>query len=75
MRPKADKLSKDVKNYERQINKLASFIIDKVPGEPSRSEGAVDTAIRVIKQLQKERRRTQTALANFAEQIWKGDWE
>lgn len=33
-----------------QIDRLAQFILDEVPGEPSRSEGAVDTAIRIIKQ-------------------------
>jgi uncharacterized protein YodC (DUF2158 family) len=32
-----------------QISRLANFIIMNVPGEPSRSEGAVDTAIRVMK--------------------------
>jgi len=32
-----------------QIKRLAEFIMKSVPGEPSRSEGAVDTAIRVMK--------------------------
>jgi len=36
---------------EEQVERLAKFIMDEVPGEPSRSEGAVDTAIRIIKQL------------------------
>jgi hypothetical protein len=31
---------------EAQIDRLANFIIAEVPGEPSQSEGAVDTAIR-----------------------------
>lgn len=31
---------------DAQIDKLATFIIDEVPGEPSQSQGAVDTAIR-----------------------------
>lgn len=35
----------------RQIERLACFIRERVPGEPSRSEGAVDTAIRVIAEL------------------------
>ena len=34
-----------------QINRLATVIIDEVPGEPSQSEGAVDTAIRLIREL------------------------
>lgn len=29
-----------------QINRLANFIMAEVPGEPSESEGAIDTAIR-----------------------------
>lgn len=31
-----------------EIEKLAQFIIQEVPGEPSRSEGAIETAIRVL---------------------------
>jgi hypothetical protein len=33
-----------------QIDRLAVFIMDEVPGEPSQSQGAVDTAIRIIKE-------------------------
>lgn len=36
-----------------QVDKLANFIMAEVPGEPSRDEGAVDTAIRVMKELRK----------------------
>ena len=32
-----------------QIDKLASFIMKNIPGEPCQSEGAVDTAIRLLK--------------------------
>ncbi|HEU01415.1 hypothetical protein LCGC14_0273180 [marine sediment metagenome] len=32
-----------------QIDRLASFIIAEVPGEPSESDGAIDTAIRIIR--------------------------
>jgi len=39
-----------------QIDRLAKFIIDKVPGEPSESEGAVDCAIRLLQQMVDERR-------------------
>lgn len=34
-----------------QVGRLARFIADVVPGEPSRSEGAVDTAIRLLQPL------------------------
>lgn len=33
----------------RQIDRLARFIMENIPGEPSRSEGAVDTAIRLLR--------------------------
>ena len=36
---------------ESQIDRLANFIMAEVPGEPSQSEGAGDTAIRVIRRL------------------------
>jgi hypothetical protein len=38
----------------KQIDKLAAFIIHEVPGEPSTSESAVDTAIRIIKAQHRE---------------------
>jgi len=36
----------EAKRLDEQITQLANFIIDEVPGEPSRDEGAVDCAIR-----------------------------
>lgn len=33
---------------EHQIQRLADFISTNIPGEPSRSEGAVDVAIRLL---------------------------
>ncbi len=41
-------------NAKSQIGELADFIMDEVDGEPSASEGAVDCAIRIIKELQAE---------------------
>lgn len=41
-------------SLESQIGRLANFILAEVPEEPSRSEGAVDTAIRIIRRLQRE---------------------
>ncbi len=37
---------------ETQIDILSDFIMANVKGEPSRSEGAGDTAVRIIEQLQ-----------------------
>lgn len=34
-----------------QVARLAQFIADAIPGEPSRSEGAIDTAIRLLDRL------------------------
>jgi hypothetical protein len=39
-----------------QIDRLAAFILEKVPGEPSQSQGAVDTAIRVMENFEKQTR-------------------
>lgn len=33
-----------------QIQRLAKYIMQNVPGEPSQSEGAVDTAIRLLRE-------------------------
>lgn len=39
---------------EQQIKRLADFIMENIPGEPSRSEGAVDTAIRLLRAVRSE---------------------
>ena len=46
--------NRTIEQRGEQIEKLANFIIEKVPGEPSQSEGAVDTAIRIIEQQAQE---------------------
>ena len=38
-----------LRELDRQIEVLANFIMAEVPGEPSQSQGAVGTAIRIIK--------------------------
>ena len=38
-----------IKHLEGEITKLANYIMAEVPGEPSESQGACDTAIRVIR--------------------------
>lgn len=35
---------------DAQVDRLAKFIMAQVPGEPSQSEGAIDTAIRLLSQ-------------------------
>ena len=35
---------------KQQIKILADYIMAEIPGEPSRSEGAGDTAVRLLKQ-------------------------
>jgi len=42
------------KAQDPHVQRLAQFIMDNVPGEPSQSQGAVDTAIRIIQEQQKE---------------------
>lgn len=44
--------AKEWQGLEEQIQKLAQFILNEVPNELSQNEGAVDTAIRIIKELQ-----------------------
>ena len=50
---------------ETQINKLANFIMQEVDGEPSQSEGAIDTAIRLIRKHLTEKPRVSR------EWVWK----
>lgn len=49
---KLRRLSADNAAKDAQINELAEFIMHEVDGEPSENQGAVDTAIRVIRALQ-----------------------
>jgi hypothetical protein len=39
-------------SLEDQVKRLADFIMFEVPGEPSQSEGAIDCAIRIIREGQ-----------------------
>lgn len=48
---------KEIEQFERtgdQVERLANFILNEFANEPSRNEGAIDTAIRIIKELQAE---------------------
>ncbi len=42
-------INRHVPSPKNQIEQLGNFIMGDVPGEPSQSEGAVETAIRLIK--------------------------
>ena len=35
---------------ESQVDRLAKFILKEIPGEPSQNQGAIDTAIRLLKE-------------------------
>lgn len=41
-------MTDNLEELERQIDRLANFIMHKIEGEPSQSQGAVDTAIRIM---------------------------
>jgi len=49
-------------SLESQIARLAKFIMEEIPGEPSQDGGAVDTAIRIM-------RAQQTAWKTFQQDI------
>jgi hypothetical protein len=49
---------------DAQIERLAHFIMQHVPGEPSQSQGAVDTAIRLLE------RATRLAVLEAATRAW-----
>jgi hypothetical protein len=43
-------LNDEFQSKAGQIDKLSEFILTSIPGEPSRNEGAVDTAIRLLQE-------------------------
>lgn len=43
-------LCAEARSGEAQLDKLATYIMDEMPGEPSQSQGAGDTAIRLLQQ-------------------------
>lgn len=56
----------DLEELERQIDRLANFIMHKIEGEPSESQGAVDTAIRIMEKQAREADELRTLLASIA---------
>jgi hypothetical protein len=64
-------LREELAQRQGQIDTLANFILHSVPGEPSQSQGAVDTAIRVITTLREELAQvTQERDLVLAEAVW-----
>lgn len=47
-----ESIKQRVEELESQIDRLAKFIMENIPDEPSQSEGAVDTTIRLLKAAQ-----------------------
>jgi hypothetical protein len=55
-----------MQGLQGQIDQLAKFIMANVPGEPSQSQGAVETAIRIIDRLQAEVERLEEIEADYS---------
>ena len=56
-----------------QVDRLANVIMFEIPGEPSQNDGAIDTAIRLLRENKERLDDLQEALP-----IWKGQpdlWE
>lgn len=49
-------------NSGQQLEILANFIMVNVPGEPSKSEGAGECAVRIIRELQQSNERLRSTL-------------
>jgi hypothetical protein len=59
-----------------QVKRLADVIMQEIPGEPSQDQGAIDTAIRLLRVLEPYQRRV--ADLEEALEVWKGQpdvWE
>lgn len=54
---------------ESELKRLADFIVSEIPGEPSRSEGAVDTAIRLLQQGARDVKRFRSMLEREAARL------
>ena len=61
---------------DEQIAQLAKFIIEKIPGEPSQNEGAVDIAMRLlqesylrVKELQRDLGKARQRVEAFREPV------
>lgn len=54
----------ELASLKGQIDRLARFIIKEIPGEPSKNEGAIECAIRIMKTAKKEK-------AKLAGKFWK----
>lgn len=50
VRHERDDYARMMDEAQQQVERLADFIMAEVPGEPSQSQGAVDTAIRLLRE-------------------------
>jgi hypothetical protein len=55
---------------EGQIDRLAKYIMDNVPGEPSQNQGAVETAIRLLRQKPKVPATVEISKDNMYQITW-----
>ena len=58
-------------DLEAQIETLAKFIIAEIPGEPSQSEGAVDTAMRIIRDLKSRLAESEERVCGLREALYR----
>jgi len=49
-------INRHVPSAKKQIEILGNFIVMEIPGEPSQSQGAVETAIRLLRANVKNRK-------------------
>lgn len=66
-------------SLDSQINRLANFIMESIKGEPSKSEGAVDCAIRIMTEMKQRAEKAEIFIKNVCfecpiEDFAKRDW-
>lgn len=66
-------LSAQVEKLEAQVGGLATFIMDEVPGEPSRSEGAIETTTRLLRELVRRNEQLQADVTRLEAEV--EDWK
>jgi len=60
-----DKLFNEYQKLAHQIDKLATFIIEEIDGEPIENQGAIDTAIRLLRKQILKKPVTDKSFTNF----------
>ena len=64
----------EAESLAEQVNRLAEWIVASVPGEPSQSQGAIDTAIRIMAQSRPTEPDPAT-IQRMARALFELDWE